>query len=140
MSIVISRRQFLQLAGIAAASGIIVPAFILPRDPYVKISEVVDYIGPHPGGFIGGKITKSIKDWDGVGYPVECVDGWGTETYTFYDFNLVNFRREVPDDFWHHEINNQKYNNIHTYVREKRFGETIAEAVKALNFASSNLT
>jgi len=132
----ITRRQFLKL--IAASSVFsISPAFSSKREPYVFKGEVVDYVGYHPGGFTGGQIVREVKEWDGIGYPVNT----GTNTYpstieTYYDFDLADFRREIPDKFWHDPAND-KYNNVHTYLREQRFGETIAQAIKHLNFVST---
>jgi len=41
----------------------------------------------------------------------------------------------VPVGFWASGENRRLYNNVHTYVRTKRFGESINEAVKALNLS-----
>lgn len=137
---ILNRRSFLKLAGAATASGLIIPAWVPPREPYVRVGQVVDYIGPHPGGFIGGEIVRAVGEWDRIGYPVTLM----LNTYPrqprperIYDFDLCVFREEVPDDFWRHEVNQRLYNNIHTYVRTKRFGESISEAVAKLNFVAS---
>lgn len=140
MSPVLSRRSFLKLALGAAAAGVIVPAWTPPRAPYVERDWFVDYIGPRPGGFIGTARVLAIEEWDRIGYPVVLQD----PTYMFsshrplltdriYDFDLCILREEVPQGFWGDPANDT-YPNVHTYVRTKRFGETIAEAITRLNF------
>ncbi len=133
----ISRRGFLKLIGAAIASGATVPAFAKHRAPYVATGEVVDYIGHHPGGFCGGQLVHEVGQWDGVGYPVlSWNNAYGPRRALerYYDFDLANFRREVPSDFWHHPGARAKYPNVHTWVREQRFGETVVEAMRKLNF------
>lgn len=56
----ISRRGFLKLIGAAIAAGAAVPAFAKSRAPYVVAGEAVDYIGHHPGEFIGGQIVHEV--------------------------------------------------------------------------------
>lgn len=134
---ILTRRSFLKIAGTAAASGLIVPAFTLPRDPYVRVGQPVDYIGPAGTGFIGGTTVHAIGEWDSIGYPVTVYDqGFPRRPspQRLYDFNLCLFRKDVPPDFWHSPSNRAKYPNLHTYVREQRFGETVAQAIKALDF------
>ncbi len=133
----ISRRGFLKLIGAAIASGATVPAFAKHRAPYVATGEVVDYIGHHPGGFCGGQLVHEVGQWDGVGYPVlSWNNAYGPRRALerYYDFDLANLRREVPSDFWHHPGARAKYPNVHTWVREQRFGETVVEAMRKLNF------
>lgn len=133
----ISRRGFLKLIGAAIASGVAVPAFAKRRAPYVAVGEVVDYVGHHPGGFCGAQLVHEVGAWDGVGYPVSCWNnayGKHKATERYYDFDLANFNRDVPRDFWHHASNRAKYPNVHTWMREQRFGETVAEAMRKLNF------
>ena len=136
----ITRRRFLQLVGVALASGVNVPAFASGRDPYVKEGEVASFIGHCPGGFVGGQQVRQILPWDGVGYPVDLMNnayGKHLTTERFYDFDLADLRREVPPRFWWLEENRRRYNNVHTYIRVKRFGETVEQAVRHLNFVSS---
>lgn len=137
----ITRRTFLKgFASSVVALSLPAPAFIPPREPYVVAGEVVSYIGPSgSGGFIGGEIVRSVADWDGVGYL--CMldfKGYGAQSKPvhFYDVDLVNFNRELPDRFWWNHSTDD-YPNVHTYVRTRRYGETVVEAVKALNFAST---
>jgi len=133
----ITRRQFLQFIAASTAS-VVIPAFASNRQPYVCTGEVVSYIGPSSAGFVGGQMVKCIGVWDGVGYLVDTVtNGYPGIIDTYYDFDLVDFNREIPDDFWSISSNRLKYNNFHTYVREQRFGETIYEAIEALNFKQS---
>jgi hypothetical protein len=136
----INRRSFLKLAGFAAAAGILVPAWTPPRAPYVAQGQEVDYIGRAGGGFTGGTLVHSIGDWDQIGYPVIVRDqGYPSRPVQrpIYDFDLCLFRDEVPSDFWHHQRNRDLYPNVHTYVRTKRFGETIAQAIESLNFTTA---
>ena len=133
----ISRRGFLKLIGSALASGATVPAFAKTRQPYVSKGEVVAYVGHCPGGFTGSQLVHEVEAWDGVGYPVQCWNNaYGTRRALerYYDFDLADFLREVPKDFWSMP-GSKKYPNVHTWLREKRFGETVAEAMRHLNFA-----
>lgn len=134
----ISRRGFLKLVGAALSSGAIIPAFAKTRAPYVAEGEVVSYIGHCPGGFVGGQLVHHIEAWDGVGYPVQCWNsayGKSRALERYYDFDLANFVREVPHGFWSMP-GSKKYPNVHTWLREQRFGETVAEAMRRLNFTS----
>ena len=136
----LSRRGFLKF--IASLPALSVPfAFSAERECYVKYKMSVSYIGYSPGGFIGSKLVKEILPFDGTGYPIVLYSGYplpdktqATEQY--YDFELADFLNEVPSNFWHDPENCRKYNNVHTYVRVKRYGETIEEAIKQLNFVS----
>lgn len=140
---VVSRRSFLKLAGAALAAGLIVPAWTPPRKPYVHVGQAVDYIGPAPHGFTGSTLVHSVGEWDQIGYPVtlrsQCFRPGALMEHRIYDFDLCTLRDEYPPDFWHHDENRRLYNNVHTYVRTKRFGETIVEAVAKLNFTSSRV-
>ncbi|MCB5226220.1 hypothetical protein JAO78_005260 [Alishewanella sp. 16-MA] len=135
----ISRRSFLKgLVGIAITSGLSVPAFDKTRLPYVAVGDIVNYIGPSPG-FIGGKRVIRTMPFDGIGYPVVIAEnGFGKKVIeeTYYDIDLADFLKEVPADFWH-KSENRIYPNIHTWLRMKRYGETIKQAIYKLNFASS---
>ncbi|MFI8748864.1 hypothetical protein ACIGG6_02495 [Vreelandella lionensis] len=137
----LSRRRFLQLLGALFASGVRVPALAMGREPYVQLGDVVSYIGPRGEGsnsFMGGQSVRAVHPWDGTGYPVDVDNncfGSHRALERYYDFELSDFCRDVPAKFWHSEENRRLYNNVHTYVRAKRFGESIDEAVKALNFA-----
>ena len=132
----ISRRGFLKLISAALASGAVIPAIAKTRAPYVAEGEAVDYIGHHPGGFIGGQLVHKVETWDGVGYPVQCWNnayGKHRALERYYDFDLANFVRDVPQGFWSMP-GSKKYPNVHTWLREQRFGETVAEAMRHLNF------
>ena len=135
----LSRRRFLQLLGAAFASGVSVPALSVGREPYVQLGDIVSYIGPYGKGsnsFIGSKAVRAVHAWDGTGYPVDVDNncfGAHNALERFYDFELSDLSTEVPAQLWHSEENRRLYNNVHTYVRTKRFGESIEEAVKALN-------
>lgn len=135
----LTRRRFLQLLGAAFASGVSVPALSVGREPYVQVSDIVSYVGPHgadSNAFIGGQLVRAVHAWDGTGYPVDVDNncfGPHRVLERYYDFELSDLSREVPANFWHSEENRRLYNNVHTYVRTKRFGESIEEAVTALN-------
>jgi hypothetical protein len=127
----VSRRSFLMLLGAAAASKAIVPAFAMGREPYVFVGEQVSYIGlakyPAPV-FVGTSGVREILPWDGVGFPCRLADqaaGYrdGLMTDVFYDTDLADFRRELPENFWHDEARKARYPNVHAYVREQRYGE-----------------
>ncbi len=82
-----------------------------------------------------------VHPWDGSGYPVDlrCNSfGENVALERYYDFELACFRREVPPGFWHLVENCQRYNNVHTYVRVKRFGETVEQAVSHMNLFSGS--
>jgi len=129
-----NRREFLKLAGAAVASGVTIPALARRREPYVIAGEIVDSIiwhrwddprNPAPSGPLW---VGEIKAWDGVGYPIVLM-GCGSRLEdrqyipNFYDFEWVNFRRELPDRFWAIPGNAERYPNVHSFIRERRFGE-----------------
>lgn len=134
MSLVLTRRRFLQLATAAATSNLVSPALTAPRLPYVGIGESVSFIGlalhPEPT-FTGGAIVARVHDWDGVGYPCDIYSqGFYNPPrlmkHTFYDADLCNFLRELPPNFWHDRSRVGKYPNVHSYVREQRYGEPVS--------------
>lgn len=136
---IITRRSFLKLAVAASAAGLIVPAFTPPREPYVRVGWAVDYIGRagQPGSFIGSTLVHAVGEWDQIGYPVTLTDqGFPARPtrHRIYDFDLCVLREEVPARFWADPANVAKYPNVHTFMREKRFGETVAQAIQSLNF------
>ena len=109
------------------------------RNPYVIEGDVVSYIGSAPNGYTGARIVKETHNWDGRGYPVDLwTNSYPSKIETFYDFDLVNFNRELPNRFWYNTDNVKKYPNVHTYMRVKRFGETRKQAILHLNFASTD--
>jgi len=65
--------------------------------------------------------------YGGVGDPYE----------TYCDVDLSEFNRDVPSGFWGIDGNQEKYPNVHTYVRMQRYGESIEEAITQLNFAGT---
>ncbi len=129
---IVSRRVFLQLFAVSAAVRLIVPAFTPPREPYVCIGESVSYVGLnfYPENFSGTTLVRSIGDWDGLGFPVELHSQGFTEpasmAFRFYDFDLSNFNRDLPERFWWDQERVKKYPNVHAYVREVRFGEPVS--------------
>ena len=134
----ISRRSFLKgIAALAASAAIPIPAFSKNRAPYVLETDVVSHIGPTgPDGFIGARAVKCIGKWDGIGYPVTTItNNFPGKENVLYDFDLANLNREVPDRFWADPAN-KIYPNVHTYVRCKRFGETVEQSISKLNYAT----
>jgi hypothetical protein len=131
----ISRREFLKLIAISAVIAA-APAFSSNRKPYVNKGEIVNYIGIRGKGtqsFIGGRAVKNVYEFDGVGYPVDVHNnsyGVHAALERYYDFDLVDFNRELPEHFWWNKENGKKYPNVHTYIREQRFGETVLEAIE----------
>ena len=118
----LTRRNFLKLSGVSALIPFI-PKRLLFRKSYVNKGEIVDYIGcPASCAFIGGRIVESVGRWNGSYYPVVLLtNGYPPRKEAFRDLDLSNFRREVPNGFWHVSRNRKLYNNVHSYVREKRF-------------------
>ena len=133
------RRSFIKgLMALALSQGLKVPAFALNREPYVSTdSDVVNYIGPCPGGFCGGQIVTHVDKWDGIGYPVTLYsNSFPPKKEIYYDFDLSDLNKDVPDKFWWNP-ENEKYPNVHTYVRMQRFGESIEEAIIKMNLANT---
>lgn len=137
----LSRRRFLQIASAAAVVGAVAPVLAAPRDPYVVAGEVVSFIGlalhPEPT-FIGGALVREVLPWDGVGFPCVLSDhgnATASMAHRFYDADLCNFRRELPDQFWHDPARAAKYPNVHAYVREQRYGEPVTVMLAKMNRA-----
>ena len=122
----LNRREFLKLIGASAVISAL-PIFQSTREPYVtENSGAVSYVGANGKGFIGAQLVKKVHPFDGVGYPVEVsYGGYHSRIEKYYDFDLCDMGKELPDKFWWNEENNKKYPNVHTYIREKRFGETV---------------
>lgn len=55
----------------------------------------------------------------------------------YYDFDLADFTRDVPRDFWHNKANARTYPNVHSWLRQQRFGESVEQAIRHLNFVSA---
>ena len=127
----ITRRLFLKRLAGAIAVAVALPLVITPRQPYVIHGDVLDYIGRCPG-FIGGKLVKEIRGWTGKCYPVIASYGYGDLTTLYSDADLCCFYRELPEKFWWSRTYGQ-FPNVHSYVRMKRYGETIDQAILALD-------
>ncbi|MEG3175803.1 twin-arginine translocation signal domain-containing protein [Sphingomonas sp. RB3P16] len=141
-NLALSRRSFLGLIAAAGAIGVTMPAFTAPRAPYITAADgSVSYVGLwKPGGgdsFIGSRVVRRVKNWDGVGYLVGMCNGrYGKHRadVTLYDVDLVNFNRELTEAFGSHfgtwgrpEL--QPYPNLHSWVRHRRLGEHPARMV-----------
>lgn len=132
---IITRRTFLKsIAAFVASAALPIPAFSSLRSPYVAVGEVVNYIGPHPGGFLGGRVVDSIGEWDGAGYPVTLFTNSfpSQKENGFYDVDLSCFLREIPPRFWARP-DVQHYPNVHTWIRVQRYGESFEQAIRKLN-------
>lgn len=126
------RRDFLKglvaLPLIAAGTS---GAWAVPtRPPYVVAGEIVDNIVWHrwdlPAAPTGPVWVHEVLPWDGVGYPIiiKTIDWRQTKFYRgWYDHEWVNFQREIPGRFWADHGNKIRYPNVHSYIREVRFGE-----------------
>ncbi|WP_443190931.1 hypothetical protein [Pseudomonas indica] len=133
----ITRRTLLKLFSLAPAAGLLPPVLQGPRAPYVLQGDLADYIGYHPGGFIGAMPVREVLPWDGVGYPVRLLDhGFPSSIVTYYDVDLADLRKEVPKRFWHDPANSH-FPNVHTWLRMQRYGESLDQAVKHLNFRTA---
>ncbi|MDP3978348.1 MAG: twin-arginine translocation signal domain-containing protein [Pseudomonas sp.] len=137
----LTRRSFLKLVGIATAASAVVPALQFGREPYVFDGDLVSYIGHHPGGFGGACSVTKVHPWDGVGFPVDVRNncfGEHAAVVRYYDADLADMARELPGRFWRNP-DHQRFPNVHTYIRMQRFGESMDEAVRHLNFVSSRV-
>lgn len=133
----ITRRSFLKLLASVAAIGIPAPLIAKQRDPYVKVGDVVDWVGQWGQGFIGGQVVHEIGPWNGSAYPVYLWNnayGSARMLEVYRDCDLANMRAELPDKFWHNP-DNRKYPNAQSYIRVQRFGETIDQAAKTVMFS-----
>lgn len=130
----IRRRSFLQVAMVLPLVGATAqPAAAAPRAPFVEEGESVDSIiwhlwGERPTAPTGPLYVAKILPWDGVGYPIVLMRlGWREEDREYfdgyYDHEWSNLRRDVPDRLWRLASNRRRYPNVHSYVREQRFGE-----------------
>lgn len=137
---IVSRRSFLGLLAAASAARIVIPAFTPPRLPYVRVGQIVSYVGlaRHPAPtFVGSLRVVAVGAWDAVGYPVMLDNsGFGSSRWEvqYNDVDLSDLLTEVPRDFWHHEANRARYPNVHAYVREQRYGEDPAVMRRHLGY------
>lgn len=143
MDLILDRRAFIGLAG---ALPLLKPTFAAStRDPYVVLDEYVDSIiwhlwdDPRNPAPTGPLYVTGIQPWDGHGYPIRLTKcGWRVEDrqhfFGFYDFEWVNFRRELPDRFWEIPGHPERYPNVHSFIREQRFGESPAVMRERMEF------
>lgn len=129
----LTRRSFLRLMGFAAATGLQVPAFSMPREAYVVAGESVSFIGlakyPLPT-FTGSTIVKEVHGFDGVGFPCTLMNQSFGCRYRpmpalFYDSDLCNPIREQLYEPWRAaaRANPGRYYNMTSWIRELRYGE-----------------
>lgn len=128
----LSRRALL---GAIAATPLL-PAVVSAaplRAPYVEKDDDVSSIIWHiwedqrERPPVGPLFVHEVLPWDGNGYPIVMYRaGWRVEdrefVHGYYDFEFSQLRRDVPKYFWHDPAN-ADYPNVHSYVREQRFGE-----------------
>ncbi len=141
-NMILTRREFIKICGgLIASAGIKLDAFSSERDPYVEIGDIVNYIGSvKDSGFTGGQLVKYVDEWDEIGYPVTLYRNTycnPPEEEIYYDIDLSDFKIDVPERFWCNP-ENKKYPNVHTYVRMKRYGESLHEAVVKMNISHSS--
>lgn len=138
-----TRRSFLGFLGLAPAAATLAQAPVgltiriddkNPRrsQPYVRVGQVVDYIGmnlyPDPT-FIGSAMVKQVGEWDGNGYPVKLWDQTSGRhrlpmSGVFYDFELCTLRQDLLgyDKFWH-DSKNERFHNMAEAMRFQRSSE-----------------
>lgn len=130
----ISRRIFLRgLFSVPIAIGLpeVAEERVLQREPYVRVGQHVDSISlnihPQPT-FTGSARVAAIDEWNGEFYPclvdMGLPEWWPEKFLPFPDHDLCILREEYPRDFWHHQNNWDRYPNVHSFVRFKRFGES----------------
>lgn len=127
----VTRRAFIGIAGAILGGGITPFALTRPRQPFVVEGEHVDSLIFHlwdtPHAPTGPLSVHEILPWDGRGYPIVLRQwNYGNNVLLFdgwYDFEWSNLLRDVPERFWQQAAHREKYPNVHSYVREQRFGE-----------------
>jgi hypothetical protein len=116
----------------------LIPFLKSKREPYINKDDEVSYIGTYNGKKFesGALFVENVGKWTGNHYMVTVTDYSGFSEprpqYDIPDSELSCFHKEVPE--WNLSNTFNEYNNIHTYVRCKRYGESIKEAENTLNF------
>ena len=125
----ITRRAF--IASTVAAALLPLPSLALPsRSPFVEVGDDVsflyfeDWSRPMQPTTISA-FVEHVGEWDGRAYPIVLSRhylGSGFEFWDAIDAEWSMFRKEIPDFHWRN-VRCDRYPNIHSFVREKRFGE-----------------
>lgn len=123
----LNRRQF--IASTVAASVVSAPTLAAVRKPFVQEGMSVsflyfeDWTRPmQPDGI--SAIVERIGNWNGSAYPI-VLSVYSHPERRYWDgidSEWCCFREEFPDFSWR-TVSSDVYPNIHSYVREKRFGE-----------------
>lgn len=123
-----NRRQF-----IFSTSALLVlptPSIAAPiRAPFVNEGMMVsflyfeDWTRPSQPHTIDARVER-LCDWDGDSYPITLSYNIHREKeyWDGIDAEWCCFREEVPNFSWKN-VSSDVYPNIHSYVRERRFGE-----------------
>jgi len=124
----ITRRVF--TSSMVAAALIALPSVAFSfREPFVSVGDDVSFLNfedwsrPRQPSIVSA-FVEHIGEWDGQSYPIilSHLRGRGSEYWDAIDAEWCIFRREVPDFHWR-DVSAARYPNIHSFVREKRFGE-----------------
>lgn len=137
----LNRREFIATSAAVAAVGALnapVIATAAPRAPFLRpsmpgddpVSSIVWHLWDHPmnPAPTGPLWVESVGEWDGIGYPVVLYGSSLPFTekkrfFGFYDHEWAPLRAEAPDWYYGHNFY-PAFPNIHSYIREKRFGES----------------
>ena len=137
----LNRRQF--IASAVAVSVIPTPTLAAVRKPFVRKGMSVsflyfeDWSRPHQPQTISANVER-IGDWNGSAYPI-VLSEYSHPARTYWDgidSEWCCFREEFPDFSWKN-VSSDVYPNIHSYVREKRFGEDPRDMAQRM---ASNMT
>lgn len=127
---IINRRNFIVGAAIAPTVAFVNPAFASEtRKPFVEKGNIVDFLyfeeweRPLQPRSIG-VVVAHVGKWNGSSYNIVLKDSShvSSDYWDGIDAEWCTFHKEVPDFRWD-KVEPNKYRNIHSYVREKRFGE-----------------
>lgn len=126
----LNRRNFIVGAAIAPTVALVNPSFATEiRKPFVEVGERVDFLyfedWNRPFQPISiSVLVAHVGEWNGTSYNIVLDDSSPIfpRFWDGIDSEWCNFRKEVPNFRWS-DVEPNKYPNIHSYIREKRFGE-----------------